>query len=104
MKSILTPLFLFFALQGFTQNAYIRGSVSDFKTKETLVGAAVTVDDSTGTVTDISGNYFFKTTPGAHILKIKAISYKEHVLPVNLKENDTLTRDTKMESDSKELG
>ena len=105
MNRIAAPiLLLLLACQGFAQDAYLTGRVSDLKTKETLVGVAIAVDDSTGTVTDINGNFVFKTKPGKHVVKVKAISYKEMIQALELKENDTLHWNILLESDVKELG
>jgi iron complex outermembrane receptor protein len=103
-KKIATPILLLFALKGLAQDAYIKGTITDQRSKETMVGVPVIVDDSTGTVTDISGNYFFKTTAGKHSIKAKSVSYKDVTRTIELKENDTLHWDIPMELDGKELG
>jgi iron complex outermembrane receptor protein len=86
------------------QDAYLKGKVSDIKSKETIVGASVIVDDSIGTVTDVNGNYFFKTTAGKHKVEFKSLEFKSQVKTVELKANDTISNDIILESDSKQLG
>lgn len=104
MKHILTPLF-FILLAGnlLAQNAFIKGKLTDPKTKETIVGAGVVLDDTTGTVTDLDGNYFIKTNPGKHKLDFKYTGYKPQSRSIELKENDSLIIDYAMEPDSKQL-
>lgn len=104
MKKILTPLFFIQAVGSiFAQTAYIKGKVADTKSKETFVGATVAVDDSTGTTTDIDGNYFFKTTTGKHKVEYRMVSFKSQIKNIELKENDTLRLDVFLENDSKQL-
>ncbi len=105
MKKILTPLFLFqFTMSLLGQDAYIKGKISDAQTKETIVGASVVVDDSTGTVTDINGNYFFKTKEGKHKVEFKSLEFKSLLMMIDIKTNDTLSNDIVLVGDAKQLG
>lgn len=105
MKKILTPLFfILISVSLVAQDAYLKGKVSDIKSKETIVGASVIVDNNTGTVTDVNGNYFFKTTVGKHKLEFKSLEFKSQVKMIELKANDTLSTDIILESDAKQLG
>ena len=105
MKKILTPLFfILISVSLLAQDAYLKGKVSDIKSKETIVGASVIVDNNTGTVTDVNGNYFFKTTAGKHKLEFKSLEFKSQVKMIELKANDTLSTDIILESDAKQLG
>jgi iron complex outermembrane receptor protein len=104
MKKILTPLFfIYLAGNLFAQNAYIKGKVADSKTKETFVGANVVIDDTTGTATDIDGNYFIKTNAGKHKIEYRMVGFKSLPTTVELKENDTLVKDVVLENNSKQL-
>lgn len=105
MKKILTPLFfILISVSLLAQDAYLKGKVSDIKSKETIVGASVIVDNNTGTVTDVNGNYFFKTTAGKHKVEFKSLEFKSQVKMIELKANDTLSTDIILESDAKQLG
>jgi len=105
MKKILTPLFfILISVSLLAQDAYLKGKVSDFKSKETIVGASVIVDNNTGTVTDVNGNYFFKTTAGKHKVEFKSLEFKSQIKMIELKANDTLSGDIILESDAKQLG
>lgn len=87
----------------FAQDAFIKGSISDSKTKETIVGASIVVDDATGTATDINGYYFFKMPAGKHKVEYKYIGYKSQIKNIDAKENDTLRMNMVMDPDSKTL-
>src|ERR1035437_5800918 len=104
MKKTFTLLFCIqVAGSIFAQNAFIKGSISDFKTKETIVGASVVVDNATGTATDINGFYFFKMPAGKHKIEFKYIGYKSQIKNIVAKENDTLRANVVLEADSKNL-
>lgn len=104
MKKLVTLLFgiqITGAL--FAQNAYIKGTVSDAKNKETIVGASVVVDEVSGTATDIDGKYLYKITPGTHKTEFKYVGYKSQVKTFEAKENDTIKMDVLLDPDSKTL-
>lgn len=104
MKRILILLFFNITVSAqFAQNAYIKGRISDLKTRETIVGASVILDDSTGTISDVDGNYIIKTSPGKHKLEYKFVGYKAQSTILVLNENDTLKNDISLEADSKQL-
>jgi outer membrane receptor protein involved in Fe transport len=104
MRKIITPLLCIIAPSLlYSQNAYIKGKISDLKTKETIVGASVIIDDSTGTVSDINGNYVFKTVAGKHKAAYKLTGYKPQIVSLDLKVNDTLFMNVVLEPDSKQL-
>ncbi len=104
MKKTFTLLFCLQAAGTlFSQNTFIKGTVSDSKTKETIVGASVIVDDSTGTSTDINGSYFYKITSGKHKTEFKYIGYKSQVKIITGKGNDTIRQNIVLEPDSKTL-
>ncbi len=104
MKKILTPLFFIQAVGSlFAQTAYIKGRVSDFKSKETIVGVNIVLDDSTGTTADLNGNYLVKTTSGKHKIDYKYVGYKQQTQTVTTTANDTLSINISLEDDSKQL-
>jgi outer membrane receptor protein involved in Fe transport len=104
MKKTVTLLFCIQALGGvFAQNAFIKGTISDSKTKETIVGASVVVDDATGTATDINGAYFFKMPSGKHKIEFKYVGYKSQIKNIDAKENDTIKINSALDQDSKTL-
>lgn len=104
MKKTLTLLFCIHAAGTILgQNAFIKGTISDSKTKETVVGASIIIDDATGTATDINGAYLFKITPGKHKTEFKYIGYKSQIKNIDAIENDTIQMNIMLEPDSKTL-
>ncbi len=80
MKKLLLSLsILLFTLSAFAQTGSIKGKITDKKTKETIIGATVTV---VGTYfaapTDLSGNFTLNNIkPGDYSLKVVYLGYKE---------------------------
>jgi outer membrane receptor protein involved in Fe transport len=104
MKKTLTLLFCIQAFSSlFSQNAFIKGIISDSKTKETIVGGSVVIDDATGTATDMNGAYFFKMPSGKHKVEFKYVGYKSQLKTITANENDTLKFNVALEQDSKTL-
>jgi outer membrane cobalamin receptor len=104
MKKIFTLLFFIYAIGNlFAQSAYIKGKISDSKTKETIVGASVVIDDSTGTVSDSNGNYIYKITSGKHKAEYKFVGYTSQIKSIDSKGNDTVQLNMNLDPDSKQL-
>ncbi len=58
------------------QKGTLRGSVSDRETNETLIGAFVTVEGTTtGTVTDLDGNFSLDLPAGTYAINVSYVSY-----------------------------
>lgn len=104
MKKIFTLLFLFNgSLFVFGQDAYLKGTISDSKTKETIVGASVIIDNLYATTTDINGLFSIKTTSGNHKVEFKFVGYTSQVKTIELKENETSQMNVSLEPESKQL-
>ena len=66
----------------------LEGIVKDGATNENLVAAYILIEGTTsGTATDINGNFILKLNPGKYRLICKYIGYKEKVLNINLYQN-----------------
>ncbi len=103
MKKILYSLLFISMLSSAYSQSFIRGTISDSKSKETIVGASVIIDDTTGTTTDINGNYLIQSTAGKHKLLVKYIGYKNYQTTLELKPSDTLVYNSLLEAVSKQL-
>jgi outer membrane receptor protein involved in Fe transport len=105
MKKTLTLLFCIPTIGAiWAQNAYIKGTVSDAKNKETIVGANVVVDNNSGTATDINGDYFYKIPVGDHKTEFRYLGYKTVTKNYSAKDNDTIQMNIMLEAeDSKTL-
>jgi hypothetical protein len=88
------PLLLLLSLTycGLTQNATIKGTVTDINSKELLIGVSVRVDGtSTGAVTDFDGNYSISMAAGSYTLIFSYLGYEEMSSNITLKEGETRT-------------
>ncbi|MBU1014371.1 MAG: TonB-dependent receptor [Bacteroidetes bacterium] len=73
---LIIPLLLFTNLL-IGQNGFIRGSVFDGKTGESLPGVNISVEGTgNGTTTDLDGKFNFGVVPGTYRLRISYISYE----------------------------
>ena len=100
------PLFLLLlitSLNLFSQNAKISGVVSDLKTKETLVGVNVIFGPTKGVTTNEKGFYTIDLEPGEYNIEYKFVGYTSEKRKVNLKENEKITINIKLEDESKVL-
>jgi TonB-dependent receptor len=72
------------------QKGTLRGSVSDRETGETLIGAFVTVEGiTTGTVTDLDGNFSLDLPAGTYAINVSYVSYAPIIIEnVTIKSGD----------------
>jgi len=75
------------------QKGTLRGSVSDRETNETLIGAFVTVEGTTtGTVTDLDGNFSLDLPAGTYAINVSYVSYAAVIIEnVIIKSGDVTT-------------
>lgn len=106
VKNWLVVLFLTISSVIQAQDGKIRGTVFDDATGETLVGVTVVVKGTTtGTITDLDGNYTLTIPVGTYDLQISYISYRTILIEgVQVKENEvTLMEDIRLEESTIEL-
>ncbi|GAB4340649.1 MAG: TonB-dependent receptor [Flammeovirgaceae bacterium] len=91
-------LFLFSIVQAFAQKGIVKGNVIDAKTAEELIGVSVLVEGtSTGTTTDLYGNYQLSLPVGTYNLVISYISYtSQKIQGVEVKEGEISQIDIKL--------
>ncbi|MBU2651977.1 MAG: TonB-dependent receptor [Bacteroidetes bacterium] len=83
MRSIfITWLFLLVvAVNSFSQDGFIRGTVFDAANGESLPGVSVVIEGTTiGTITDLDGKFNIKVAPGNCNLSISYISYQAYTI------------------------
>lgn len=85
------------------QTATLQGVITDAKTKETLIGVNVLIDDTVGTTTDLDGKYSLEVTPGLHNLVISYLGYKTINRDVKLADGETFTLDVKLIESAEQL-
>jgi len=86
------------------QNPAVYGRITDRQTNEPLVGAVLTAEGRSGTVTDLEGNYQLSLQAGAHTLTFRMTAYKEVKREISLKEGEKLNLDVALESAVEQLG
>lgn len=83
----------------YAQTGSVIGTISDAKNKETLIGVTVSVNDSVGTATNISGSYELKLKPGTYDVKYRFVGYETKIEKISIAEGETKT----INMDMKEL-
>lgn len=81
----------------FSQDAVVKGKVSDSKTKEALIGVNVVLSDNSGVASDIDGNYELKLSSGQHHITFRFIGYTSQTKTVNIKSGETLVLNVQLE-------
>jgi len=83
-KRTISSLLLILSLcsYSFSQQGTLKGTITDAKTGETLIGASVIKQGTTiGMSTDLDGNFSLQLDPGTYIMEVAFISYAKKVLP-----------------------
>lgn len=102
-KLVAGAIVLFSATSLFAQTGSIIGKVSDAKSKETLIGVTISINDSTGTATNISGSYELKLNPGSYDVKYRFVGYENKIEKVTIAEGETKTIDLEMKEVTTQL-
>ncbi|HET6559577.1 MAG TPA: TonB-dependent receptor [Prolixibacteraceae bacterium] len=92
-KLVMIAAAMFYTLWGLGQNGTIKGTIMDAKTKETLIGASVTLQGTTkGTISDFDGNFVIdKVAKGNYNLIISYISYDNQIIRTEVKDEGEIT-------------
>ena len=100
---VLFFLFFFPIFLTFSQKAKISGVVSDFKTKETLVGVNVIINDTKVIATDEKGFFSTELEPGKYTFEYRLVGYTSKKRIERFKENEVITMNMRLEEESKVL-
>lgn len=103
MKIILPIFFSFFTIAGISQNATLKGVVTDASTKETLIGVNIITQGGAGVVTDLDGKYRLSLDEGTHTVTFRYIGYTTQTQTVTLKSGQTLELNIILEEANTEL-
>ncbi len=92
--------FLLFPFFIYSQQAIIKGKITDAKTSESMVGVGISASNNSGTQTDLDGNYEIKlSSDEEHTLEMKFIGYKTQTKKLTLKNGETIIWDVQMMED-----
>ncbi len=84
-KLFLLALLITFSASVFAQKQMVRGVVKDSLSNETIVGANVVLKGTTtGTVTDINGNFSLELSKGKYTLQISFVGYNMITKDINV--------------------
>jgi len=73
------------SFSGFAQKQWVRGVVKDSLTSETIIGANVVIKGTTtGTVTDINGNFNLELEKGKYTLQVSYVGYNTIYKDINV--------------------
>jgi len=107
MKQIISVCLLISAF-GFSVLAQDEGTISgkivDAKTGEPLIGANVVVDDSTGTATDLDGNFTIKLKPGLHKILCRFLGCDSQTQNITITSGENFTLNVALKESTEALG
>ncbi len=100
-KTFILTLIIFLAsVSLWAQQAQIKGKIVNGKTKETIPGVNVILDEKTGVVSDIDGNYILKVNAGNIKVTFKYIGFSTVVKSYVLKAGQVITEDISLFEES----
>lgn len=104
-KNILLCLFIFIPIFSNAQT-FFKGTVKDKQTNESLTGVTISLKNTTtGTATNIEGNYLLEVSPGKYTLVASYISYNTiEYTNVEIKKGETKYMDFTMSESATDLG
>lgn len=75
------------------QKGFLKGTIVDKTTNETLIGATITIENTNiGTVTDIDGNFGLEVVPGEHNFVVSYVGYQsQNFKAIRVQPNETVT-------------
>ncbi|HDR52559.1 MAG TPA: TonB-dependent receptor, partial [Mariniphaga anaerophila] len=107
MKNLIFSLsFILFTLFSFAQKGGLKGTVTDSKTGESLVGTTIIVQGTTtGTITDFDGNFNLpELTAGPYNLVISFISYESQIIRVEIEAGAETVLNVQLEPATVDIG
>ena len=78
------------------QTATLKGKIIDNKTKESLPGVNIILEDKTGGTSDANGNYSIKVKAGKHQASFNFIGYKNELRSIEVKIDETVSLNVNM--------
>ena len=81
-------LFFFFNFALIAQQTSVSGHITDSKTGESLIGVNISVDSTTGGISDSNGNYSLNLNPGNHIIKFLFVGFVSQIKKINIQASE----------------
>jgi outer membrane receptor protein involved in Fe transport len=103
MKIYLQFFLMLLSFSAIAQQGTLSGIVTDAKTKESLIGVNVVLNESKGAATDIDGKYELKLDAGKHVITYRYIGYQEIKREVEIVSNQVSSIDIMMHPANNEL-
>ncbi len=88
-------LFIIFS-HAYSQNATIKGKITDSSNNEDLFGVNIITNEKQGATTDFDGNYIMEITPGKKTLNFYYVGYQDVKKEIDVKDGETLTINIQM--------
>ncbi len=106
IKIVVSIFLLINVLMVTAQTGSVKGTVTDAKTHEALIGTTVFIKGTTqGTITDFDGNFMIpKLQPGAYTVAVSFISYDTQELEVEIKANEEVVLNVALAPATVEIG
>ena len=73
-----------------SQTAIIKGKITDRKSKESIPGVNIILEDKTGGASDMNGNYSIPVKPGKHQVSYNFIGYKNQLRSIEINSGETI--------------
>jgi len=105
-KLLVSGLLLIKAILVTAQGGLIKGTITDAKTNESLIGTTVLIQGTTtGTITDFDGRFIIpKVAPGTYNMVISFVSYETQILKAVVSENQETILDIRLEPATLDIG
>ncbi len=108
LKHFISSCFFIFILSAvsYSQTGILKGTVTNGKSKETIIGASVVLqgNPSVGTITDFNGNYELKLPIGKQSVIFTFTGLQSDTLTLTIKEGQVTTFSVEMDDAAQELG
>ena len=99
--SILITLLTITAL---AQNGTLKGKIVSAENGEPLIGANIIVDDTTGTATDIDGNFTITVRPGIHKVLCRFLGCNSETQTIEIKSGENFILEIALREEATNLG
>ena len=101
--TLLIIIFSFTSILSLAQTGILKGTITDAKSKQPLMGVNVILEDKSGTASDFNGNYELHLKPGIYNVLYRFIGYGDQTKQVTIIENGVQTIDIIMDESQSTL-